>query len=191
MTSSQSRVEQRVCELIAGREVALLDDLRLHVSIPTGGGNEPAIQETRERIVPAARTNPLPDLLDAIREHQREQAIKWVTLQYVALPGVNMDQEHIDALGRELQGIRYILNVIPWNETGDAPGAASGSAAFRAPDWDEVRAFTAKLRALHCPVKVRYSAGKREGMGCGQLAAETLAVAPSGHMLAPPGIFTA
>jgi 23S rRNA (adenine2503-C2)-methyltransferase len=155
---------------------------RLHVSLHS------AIQETRERLIPAARQHRLPDLLDAVREHQRTMAVKWVTFQYVALPGVNMDQEHVDALGRELTGIRYILNVIPWNETG-LP--AAGETGFRAPTWDDVRAFTARLRALHCPVKVRYSAGKRDGMGCGQLAAETLAVVPAGHMVAPPGIFTA
>lgn len=149
---------------------------RLHVSLHS------AIQETRARIMPISRTNPLPELLDAVREHQRELGVKWITFQYVALPGVNMDQEHVDALARELQGIRYILNVIPWNETG---------AAFRAPTWDEVKQFTTKLRALRCPVKVRYSAGKQDGMGCGQLAAETLSFEPTGgHMVAPPGIFT-
>jgi hypothetical protein len=42
-------------------------------------------------------------------------------------------------------------------------------------------------------VKVRYSAGKQDGMGCGQLSAETLAAVPAlagSHMAAPPGIFT-
>ena len=132
--------------------------------------------------MPVARTNPLRELLQAVREHQQALAVKWVTFQYVALPGVNMDQEHVDALARELVGIRYILNVIPWNDTGQE---------FRAPSWDEVREFTAKLRALNCPVKVRYSAGKQDGMGCGQLAAETLTFATTGgHMAAPPGIFT-
>ncbi|MCG3135670.1 MAG: Dual-specificity RNA methyltransferase RlmN [Planctomycetes bacterium] len=151
---------------------------RMHVSLHS------AIQETRERIMPIARTNPLPDLVAAVRE--RQQALgtdaKWVTFQYVALPGVNMDDRHVDALGRELEGVRYILNVIPWNET-DGP--------FRAPGWDEVKDFTTRLRRLGCPVKVRYSAGKQDGMGCGQLAAETIAVTPrEGHMIAPPGIFT-
>jgi 23S rRNA (adenine2503-C2)-methyltransferase len=155
---------------------------RLHVSLHS------AVQETRERIVPLARVHPVPELMDAVREHQRELAVKWMTFQYVALPGVNMDQEHVDALGRELHGIRYILNVIPWNETGDA--GDGGGPTLRAPTWDEVKDFTTKLRALRCPVKVRYSAGKQDGMGCGQLAAETLAVTPAGHMLAPPGIFT-
>jgi 23S rRNA (adenine2503-C2)-methyltransferase len=151
---------------------------RLHLSLHS------AVQSTRERIMPIARLHPLPELVDAMREHQRELALKWLTFQYVAIPDVNMDQAHVDALGTELTGLRYILNVIPWNDTG---------AGFRAPSWDEVRDFTSRLRALRCPVKVRYSAGKQDGMGCGQLSAETVAAAPvlaGSHMAAPPGIFT-
>jgi len=149
---------------------------RLHLSLHS------AIQEVRERIMPIARLHPLPELVEAMRHFQATSGRKWVTLQYVALPDVNMDDAHVDALEGELRGLRYILNVIPWNETGDE---------FRSPTWAEVKEFTSRLRRLECPVKVRYSAGKQEGMGCGQLSAETVAAtATGGHMLAPPGIFT-
>jgi 23S rRNA (adenine2503-C2)-methyltransferase len=151
---------------------------RLHLSLHS------AIQRTRELLMPIARVHPLPELLDAMREHQRGLAVKWLTFQYVAIPDVNMDQDHVDALRDELAGMRFILDVIPWNDTG---------AGFRAPTWDEVKEFATKLRALNCPVKVRYSAGKQDGMGCGQLSAETVAAAPAlagSHMAAPPGIFT-
>ncbi len=73
--------------------------------------------------------------------------------------------------------------MIPYNDT---------DSAFRPPSWDEVKRFTTRLRVLRCPVKTRYSAGKREGMGCGQLSAEVVATGASGgHLDAPPGIFTA
>jgi 23S rRNA (adenine2503-C2)-methyltransferase len=166
---------------------------RLHLSLHS------AIQRTREMLMPIARVHPLPELLDAMREHQRELAVKWLTFQYVAIPGVNMDQDHVDALRDELAGMRYILDVIPWNDFGgsrrarDHEDVVARGAGFRAPTWDEVKEFTTKLRALACPVKVRYSAGKQDGMGCGQLSAETVAAAPAhvgSHMAAPPGIFT-
>ncbi|MHC4133525.1 MAG: 23S rRNA (adenine(2503)-C(2))-methyltransferase RlmN [Planctomycetota bacterium] len=148
---------------------------RLHLSLHS------AIQATRAALMPIAHTHPLPELLDAMREYQRRCEASWVTLQYVAIPGVNMDRRHVDALRERLAGLRCIINVIPYNDTG----------AFRPPTWAEVKEFTTRLRALGCPVKVRYSAGKRAGMGCGQLSAETYPVAPSfGHALAPPGIFT-
>jgi 23S rRNA (adenine2503-C2)-methyltransferase len=141
-----------------------------------------AVDETRERLMPIARLHPLAGLLDAMREYQQLCGVAWVTLQYVAIPGVNMDGRHVDALRDRLRGLRYILNVIPWNDTGGP---------FRAPTWAEVREFTTALRALACPIKVRYSMGKREGMGCGQLTAEALAFRPAGgHVEAPPGVFT-
>jgi len=40
--------ERRVCDLIASRHDALLEDLRLHVGTPTGGGNLKAIERSRE-----------------------------------------------------------------------------------------------------------------------------------------------
>jgi glutamate carboxypeptidase len=39
--------ENSVCALIARRQSALLDDLRLHVGLPTGGRNTAALDETR------------------------------------------------------------------------------------------------------------------------------------------------
>ncbi|MDA1194867.1 MAG: 23S rRNA (adenine(2503)-C(2))-methyltransferase RlmN [Planctomycetota bacterium] len=159
------------------RFVADRQPWRLHLSLHA------AKQTTRERIMPIARKNPLPELLAAMRSVQEQLERRWLTFQYVAIPDVNMDDEHIDALERELAGLRYIINVIPWNEMG---------AEYRPPSWAEVKDFTTRLRRLACPVKIRYSGGKQEGMGCGQLSAEQIEVAASGgHLLAPPGIFTA
>jgi 23S rRNA (adenine2503-C2)-methyltransferase len=177
---SRKRITVSTAGLVPGirRFTAEKQRWRLHLSLHS------AIQATRERIMPIAKVHPLPELVEAMREHQRELAVKWLTFQYVAIPDVNMDQDHVDAMRDELTGLRYILNVIPWNDTG---------AGFRPPSWDEVKDFTTKLRALNCPVKVRYSAGKQDGMGCGQLSAETVAAAPAlagTHMAAPPGIFT-
>jgi glutamate carboxypeptidase len=42
-----SDTEERLCRSIAARGPALLDDLRLHVGLPTGGGNAAALDETR------------------------------------------------------------------------------------------------------------------------------------------------
>ncbi len=177
---SRRRITVSTAGLVPGvrRFTAERRGFRLHLSLHS------AIQRTRERLMPIARVHPLDELLDAMREHQRELAVKWLTFQYVAIPDVNMDQDHVDALRDRLAGMRCILDVIPWNDTG---------ARFRPPSWDEVKEFTSKLRALGRPVKVRYSAGKQDGMGCGQLTAETVGAAPAlagTHMAAPPGIFT-
>lgn len=46
--------EQHVLSLIAHRRQALLEDLRLHVALPTGGRNTRALDETRERLTTRA-----------------------------------------------------------------------------------------------------------------------------------------
>ena len=132
---SRRRITVSTAGLVPGirRFTAEKQRWRLHLSLHS------AIQSTRERIMPIARIHPLPELLDAMREHQRELAVKWLTFQYVAIPDVNMDQDHVDAMRDELAGLKYILNVIPWNDTG---------AGFRPPAWDEVKDFTTKLPAL-------------------------------------------
>jgi glutamate carboxypeptidase len=43
--------EEKLCRTIAAREHAMLDDLRLHVSLPTGLNNTSALDESRERLV--------------------------------------------------------------------------------------------------------------------------------------------
>ena len=49
LTVNLSAIEQRVSNAIEKRRDALLEDLRLHVGLPTGGNNRVAIEETRER----------------------------------------------------------------------------------------------------------------------------------------------
>jgi glutamate carboxypeptidase len=53
--NERSPHEQALCAAVARRAAALLDDLRLHVSLPTGGGNHAALDETRERLAERLR----------------------------------------------------------------------------------------------------------------------------------------
>ena len=47
----RTSVEQRICVEIEARRAFLLDDLRRHVALPTGGGNTSALDETRELLI--------------------------------------------------------------------------------------------------------------------------------------------
>ncbi|MBY0261220.1 MAG: M20/M25/M40 family metallo-hydrolase, partial [Phycisphaerales bacterium] len=55
MSQALSQQEAGVCRLIERRAGELLDDLRLHVGLPTGGRNLAALDETRERLTSRAR----------------------------------------------------------------------------------------------------------------------------------------
>ncbi|MBY0310835.1 MAG: M20/M25/M40 family metallo-hydrolase [Phycisphaerales bacterium] len=54
MNQGLSERELAVCRAIKRRELALLDDLRLHVELPTGGRNRVALDETRDRLTARA-----------------------------------------------------------------------------------------------------------------------------------------
>ena len=142
-----------------------------------------AISEKRRELMPIENTYPLPELVDAIRAYLRSR--RWnkrATLEYVAIPGENMGEEDVRAIGETFGSLPIILNVIPYNAT---------DGRYRPPTWSEVKAFTTRLRDLKIPVKVRFSGAKTERGGCGQLTADLVAGAPlEGHHLAPPGIFT-
>ena len=77
---------------------------RLHLSLHS------AVQEVREQIMPIARQWPLTGLLDAMRIHQETSGAPWITLQYVAIPGVNMDADHVDAEELKPLGGRELLS---------------------------------------------------------------------------------
>jgi 23S rRNA (adenine2503-C2)-methyltransferase len=111
--------------------------------------------------------------LDAVRRYERFRRGKHVTLEYVAIRNVTMGDDDVAALARELTGFNFLLNVIPFNPilpAVPAGGAPVGAAAsFEAPTMAEVRAFTARLRPLGFPVKIRLSGGQQGLAGCGQL----------------------
>jgi 23S rRNA (adenine2503-C2)-methyltransferase len=134
----------------------------------------------RRILMPIEERHPLDELLDAIRYYfRRMEGKRYVTLEYVAIKGVNMGDDDVDAIVRNITGFKFILNVIPFNPIGNG---------MEAPTFDEVRAFTEKLRPHGFPVKIRYSGGRDRLSGCGQLGAAELGVASPGPLLLRPGV---
>ncbi len=123
--------------------------------------------EKRAALMPQHGAFPLDELLDAIAYYNLKMREKrWMILEYVAIPGVNMGDEDVEALARVVKdrGFRFIINLIPMNPIGNS---------FRAPSREEVKAFQAKLKRLAVPIETRYSGGQDIAAGCGQLAAIT------------------
>lgn len=120
-------------------------------------------QETRESIMPIAKANPLPDLLDACRYFQKSSPNKHqITFEYVLLDGVNDSLDHARALVRLVSGVSCKLNLIPLNPDPRLP--------FKRPSEERVEAFRAYLLAKNFPVAVRFSKGLDVNAACGQLA---------------------
>lgn len=122
-----------------------------------------AVPEKRAQLMPIQRVFPFFDLIEAIREYQASRDGKWVTLEYLCIKDYTLSAEDIEALAENLRGIRYILNLIPWNPIPGLP--------FESPSREEVQAWSLGLRPLRCPVKIRHSFGREQLAGCGQLGA--------------------
>ncbi len=117
-------------------------------------------QEQREKLMPVARTNPLPELLSAVREYV-EATGRMVTLEYVLLEGVNDSQDDADALAGLASRLPCKINLICYNRISEA--------AFVPPSTVKAERFLTTLRRS-CPTVVRrQSRGSDISAGCGQL----------------------
>ncbi|MAB89738.1 MAG: 23S rRNA (adenine(2503)-C(2))-methyltransferase RlmN [Planctomycetota bacterium] len=125
-----------------------------------------AVPEKRAALMPIQKKYGFHDLLDAIRAYADSRPKRHVTLEYIAIRGLTLGDDDIEAIQEHLVGFPFILNVIPLN-----PVAGSG---LEAPGREEVREWTERLRPLGFPVKVRFSAGQGRLAGCGQLGATLL-----------------
>jgi 23S rRNA (adenine2503-C2)-methyltransferase len=124
----------------------------------------------RARLMPIQQKYGFESFLDAIRRYERSIGGKHVTLEYVAIKNLTMGDDDLEAIRTNLTGFKFILNVIPLNPIGND---------LESPTMAEVRAWTQRLRPFGIPVKVRYSGGKDQLGGCGQLGRSLLAGAPS------------
>jgi 23S rRNA (adenine2503-C2)-methyltransferase len=115
----------------------------------------------RRTLMPAERTWPIDELIDAVREHAQVTRDR-VMLEYVAIRGVNCSVTDAAELVELLRGIPVRFNIIEVND-------ASGE--FLPPEADELKAFRDALQALGQPIVRRYSGGKDVQAACGMLAA--------------------
>ena len=117
--------------------------------------------QRRRALMPIEKKWPIEEVVAAARDHASATRDR-VTLEYVAISGVNCGVDDAAALVRLLAGIPLRFNLI---EVNDASGA------LRPPDPAEMDAFRDALRALGQPIVRRYSGGKDVRAACGMLAA--------------------
>ncbi len=118
--------------------------------------------ETRRRIVPAARTSSLAELKETLVALPRPGNRVYM-LEYVLLPGVNDGEAEWEGVAEFARGLPAVVNVIPFNPFAGAP--------FRSPEYDEISAAWRALRDRGVPCTVRWPRGRDTGGACGQLVA--------------------
>lgn len=117
--------------------------------------------ETRIKIIPSARKWPLEDLKQALLAHPLPGR-RVLMLEYVVLPEVNDHDEELDGVARFCEGLRALVNLIPFNPFPNSP--------FRAPTSSEVLRVDQGLKARGVPCSIRVTRGQEKSGACGQLA---------------------
>lgn len=143
-------------------------------------------QELREKIVPTARHNPLPELLEALDLHTSSCRRPTPTsaaamVEYVLLAGVNDNDSCATELGTLMapRARNVMVNLIPYN-----PGASSAPGGFCSPSHEVVERFQQIVAAFGVTTRVRREMGRDIAGACGQLALSK--VGPSGEGTEPP-----
>ncbi len=114
----------------------------------------------RARLIPAARTTRIAEILDAAREFYTA-CHREITLEYVLLAGVNDADAQADQLAHLSRTVRCNVNLIGYNPVPSLPYAAPGPA--------RIQAFIARLQEQGVNVQLRRSRGTGAEAACGQL----------------------
>ncbi|MEE2786018.1 MAG: 23S rRNA (adenine(2503)-C(2))-methyltransferase RlmN [Myxococcota bacterium] len=117
--------------------------------------------ETRQRIIPLARTHSLQALRAVCQAHPLPGS-RHLMLEYVVLPGVNDTPIELHAVAQWMKGIRGVINLVPFNPF--------PSAQFRSPTTEEVLSVRRQLDTLQVPATIRWPRGRHVSAACGQLA---------------------
>ncbi len=114
----------------------------------------------RDELMPINRAMPLAELHRALAEYPLPKRGS-ILVEYVLLRGVNDSLADARAVAAWCNGLRCIVNLIPYNPQHDA--------AYETPEEERVLAFQAELRRLGILAKRRITQGHELMGACGQL----------------------
>ncbi|MDD5194943.1 MAG: 23S rRNA (adenine(2503)-C(2))-methyltransferase RlmN [Candidatus Omnitrophica bacterium] len=115
----------------------------------------------RSNLMPVNKTYPLSELMKAVRYFAKHERYP-VTFEYVLIRGFNTSKEDALQLSRLLSGLRYKINLIPYNLS---------SLDFNSPDNEEISLFTGELQKRGVFFTLRKPRGQDITAACGQLRA--------------------
>lgn len=133
------------------------DDVKFHLAVSLHS----AIQETREQIMPFAKSFTLKDLRESL-EYWYSKTKRKITYEYIVWKGINDKWEDIEALVTFCKYVPCKINIIEYNPIDDGHFQQASTTAID--DYIEA------LEHNRIPVTVRRSRGKDIDAACGQLA---------------------
>lgn len=135
----------------------LINSTRVHIAVSLHS----PFQQERETLVPAAKANPLPQLLATLRRHDWSGRRR-LTFEYVVLAGVNDSERHARALHKLVHGLPCRINLLGVHPF---PGQQ-----YARPSPEEMQSFQHLLERPGLPVTIRRSRGTEVGAACGLLS---------------------
>jgi len=133
------------------------DEVKFHLAVSLHS----AIQETREQIMPFAKSFTLEDLRESLI-YWYEKTNRKITYEYIVWEGINDTYEAIDALVKFCKVVPCKVNIIEYNPIDDGEFQQAPSKA--------IDNYINALEKNRIPVTVRRSRGKDIDAACGQLA---------------------
>ncbi|KAJ0982123.1 hypothetical protein J5N97_010378 [Dioscorea zingiberensis] len=119
-------------------------------------------QDIRCQIMPAARAFPLARLIDAMQAYQNSSGQK-IFIEYIMLDRVNDQEQHAHQLGKLLEKLKSVVNLIPFNPIGS-------TSDFKTSSEQSVKSFQRILRGVYnIRTTVRKEMGQDISGACGQL----------------------
>jgi len=159
---SPRRITVSTCGLVEG--IRSLAERKLAVRLALSLTS--ADSDVRTRLMPVTRSNPLPQLRQALLDYQTDLG-KRITLEIVLMAGINDRPEDVEALVSFVQGgggrlpLKVLINLIPWNPMPDFP--------YKKPEARRVEWFQQRIKQAGIPVTTRISRGSAVCGACGQL----------------------
>ncbi len=120
-----------------------------------------ASEETRKKLIPAAKELSLKDLRGFLQDASRKNRER-ISLEYVMLDGINCEPEDARQLARFCSGLKVKVNLIPFNP--------HPYVDFKKPTQRKAIAFQDILAEMRISSTIRQSRGSDISAACGQLA---------------------
>ena len=156
LSVSQRHTTISTVGLIPGLEKLLVSSLKVKLAISLNFAD----QEMRKEMMPAARKNPLRQIIRLAREYSLKKNM--VTFEYVLMDKVNDRIADARQLLRLLKGVPSKINLIPYNPHPLLP--------FKRPSDKKIQCFYNYLLASPHTITLRKSKGQEILAACGQLA---------------------
>jgi len=135
--------------------------IRIALSLAT------ADERLRRKMIPAAMSNPLEKIREALVLFQRNGGGR-VTLEIPLLGGVNTRSADADSIAGFAAGIDSVVNIIPWNPVA---GLELDGSPLREPEKEETLDFLKRLENHGLKTTMRLHKGRGIMGACGQLGA--------------------